>query len=83
MVWFQVFNVPLEERKYKEMSQQSFGEKGGEQAKICQYIISLFGKKLANQFLSKNKYKDKIFMTSSVCHSLENFCLFLASWTVV
>ena len=34
----QVFTVPLEERKYKEMSEQHFGEKG-EQAKICQEIM--------------------------------------------
>lgn len=36
----QVFTVPVEERRFKEMTEQSFGEKGGQQAKICQDIMS-------------------------------------------
>ena len=36
----QVFCVPLEERRFKEMAEQQFGEKGGQQAKICSDIKS-------------------------------------------
>lgn len=30
-----MFCVPLEERRYTEMTEQQFGEKGGPQAKSC------------------------------------------------
>uniref|UniRef100_S4RAX2 Vigilin n=1 Tax=Petromyzon marinus TaxID=7757 RepID=S4RAX2_PETMA len=38
----QVFHVPLEERKFKEMNQTQFGE-GGEQGKICLDIMQKTG----------------------------------------
>lgn len=37
----QVFSVPLEERRYNEMGE--FGEKGGQQAKICKDIADKTG----------------------------------------
>ena len=42
---YQVFCVPLEERKYKDLKEQSFGDQGwqGEQAKICGAIMSQTG----------------------------------------
>lgn len=39
----QVFSVPVEERRYKEMTEQQFGEKGREQAKICNDIMASTG----------------------------------------
>lgn len=39
----QVFSVPLEERRYREMTEQQFGEKGREQTKICSEIMSTTG----------------------------------------
>ena len=39
----QVFTVPVEERRFKEMTEQQFGEKGGQQAKICQDIMNKTG----------------------------------------
>jgi predicted PilT family ATPase len=36
----QVFCVPLEERRYKEMTEQQFGKKGGQQASICSDIMA-------------------------------------------
>ena len=32
--------MPLEERRFKEMTEQQFGEKGGPQAKICGNIMA-------------------------------------------
>ena len=40
---FQVFTVPVEERRFKEMTEQQFGEKGGQQAKICSDIMNKCG----------------------------------------
>jgi transcription antitermination factor NusA-like protein len=37
----QVFSVPVEERRFNEMT--DFGEKGGQQAKVCQDIMSKTG----------------------------------------
>lgn len=48
--WFellfeQVFTVPLEERRFKEMNENSFGDEGQtEQAKICKEIMAKHGK---------------------------------------
>lgn len=39
----QVFCVPLEERRYKEMTEQQFGKKGGQQASICSDIMAKTG----------------------------------------
>lgn len=39
----QVFCVPLEERRYKEMTEQQFGKKGGQQASICSDIMGKTG----------------------------------------
>lgn len=39
----QVFSVPLEERRYNEMSDSQFGERGGQQAKICKDIADKTG----------------------------------------
>jgi len=36
----QVFQVPVEERRFKEMAEQQFGEKSGQQAKICSDIMN-------------------------------------------
>jgi hypothetical protein len=38
-----VFCVPLEERRYKDMIEQQFGEKGGQQAKSCVDIMQKTG----------------------------------------
>ena len=35
--------MPLEERRYKEMAEQQFGEKEGRQTKICSDIKSRTG----------------------------------------
>ena len=39
----QVFQVPVEEQKFKEMSEMQFGERGRNQAKICSEIMSKSG----------------------------------------
>lgn len=39
----QVFCVPLEERRYKEMTEQQFGKKGGQQVSICSDIMAKTG----------------------------------------
>jgi predicted PilT family ATPase len=39
----QVFCVPLEERRYKEMAEQQFGKKSGQQASICSDIMAKTG----------------------------------------
>ena len=35
--------MPVEERRFKEMTEQQFGEKGGQQAKICTDIMNKTG----------------------------------------
>jgi len=40
---FQAFSVPVEERRFREISEQQFGERGREQAKICADIMSRTG----------------------------------------
>jgi len=42
-LFVQVFCVPVEERRFKEMMEQQFGEKGGTQAKICSNIMAETG----------------------------------------
>lgn len=37
---FQVFCVPLEERRFKEIGEDGFGEAGQDQAKICSEIMN-------------------------------------------
>jgi hypothetical protein len=39
----QAFTVPVEERRFREISEQQFGERGREQAKICADIMSKTG----------------------------------------
>jgi len=39
----QVFSVPVEERRYKEMAEQQFGDRGREQAKTCADIMAKTG----------------------------------------
>ena len=39
----QVFSVPVEERRYKEMAEQQFGDRGKEQAKTCADIMAKTG----------------------------------------
>ena len=39
----QAFTVPVEERRYHEISEQQFGEQGREQAKICADIMAKTG----------------------------------------
>jgi len=39
----QVFQVPVEEQRFKEMSEIQFGERGRDQAKICGDIMSKTG----------------------------------------
>jgi len=39
----QVFSVPVEERRYKEMAEQQFGDRGREQAKTCAEIMAKTG----------------------------------------
>lgn len=39
----QVFSVPMEERRFKELAEQQFGEKGGQPAKICSDIMAKTG----------------------------------------
>jgi len=36
--------VPLEERRYKEMAEQQFGDRGREQAKTCSDIMAKTGR---------------------------------------
>ena len=43
VLFVQVFCVPVEERRFKEMMEQQFGEKGGTQAKICSNIMAETG----------------------------------------
>jgi hypothetical protein len=38
----QVFCVPMEERRFKEMNEQQFGD-SGHQAKVCQDIMQKVG----------------------------------------
>jgi hypothetical protein len=40
---WQAFSVPVEERRFREISEQQFGERGREQAKICAEIMSETG----------------------------------------
>jgi len=40
----QVFSVPVEERRYKEMAEQQFGDRGREQAKTCADIMAKTGR---------------------------------------
>ena len=35
--------MPVEERRYREMSEQQFGDRGREQAKICADIMAKTG----------------------------------------
>lgn len=42
----QAFSVPVEERRFREISEQQFGERGREQAKICAEIMSKTGVKI-------------------------------------
>lgn len=42
ILYFQVFHVPVEERKYRDMNSQRFGEQG-EQSKICTDIMQKTG----------------------------------------
>ena len=35
--------MPVEERRFKEMMEQQFGEKGATQAKICSHIMTETG----------------------------------------
>lgn len=45
LLFEQVFTVPLEERRFKEMNENSFGDEGQtEQAKICKEIMAKHGK---------------------------------------
>jgi len=39
----QVFSVPVEEQKLKEMSEQQFGERGRVQTRICVDIMARTG----------------------------------------
>lgn len=39
----QVFSVPVEEQRLKEMSEQQFGERGRVQNKICSDIMARTG----------------------------------------
>ena len=39
----QVFSVPVEERRYKEIAEQQFGDRGREQAKTCADIMAKTG----------------------------------------
>ncbi|XP_054712100.1 vigilin-like [Uloborus diversus] len=39
----QVFHVPVEERKFRDLSSQRFGEQGGEQGKVCADIMQKTG----------------------------------------
>jgi len=36
--------VPVEERRYKEMAEQQFGDRGREQAKTCADIMAKTGR---------------------------------------
>lgn len=48
LLFEQVFTVPLEERRFKEMNENSFGDEGQtEQAKICKEIMAKHGKFLS------------------------------------
>ena len=42
-MFMQVFSLPVEERRYKEMAEQQFGERGREQAKTCAEIMAKTG----------------------------------------
>jgi len=42
-VYVQAFSVPVEERRYKEMAEQQFGDRGREQAKTCADIMAKTG----------------------------------------
>jgi hypothetical protein len=46
-VCVEVFSVPVEERRYKEMTEQQFGDPGCEQAKICADIVAKTGQLLS------------------------------------
>ena len=35
--------MPMEERRFKEIAEQQFGEKGGQQTKICSEIMAKTG----------------------------------------
>jgi hypothetical protein len=43
MACLQAFSVPVEERRFREISEQQFGERGREQAKICADIMAKTG----------------------------------------
>ena len=52
-VWvFQVFSVPVEERRFKEMSEMQFGEKGKVQARICNDIMNKTGLSIVFVYLT-------------------------------
>jgi len=42
-VLMQVFSVPVEEQRLKEMSEQQFGERGRVQTRICLEIMARTG----------------------------------------